>query len=908
MISRNSEKVWRRPLGVAKHGVRVIVLIATLIALAPQATGGSENVFVVDESVEPIFRQLQPFEDGKQRLVAVIEDTAGRQNEFVEDEVLVATESTDMLNAFLLRWQGKILASFPPKENGKSMRYLMRINPDSADINELERWTSTNKHDPQAHYRVSSKRGLRLLAAVMKEQVASQLKTSTDRAEYRANWLHYNDLITADNLDKYAWFEDIVDLNCAYLLREEIRLLRELFNNGPNAAMAEQRLLEQIPNERCAPPVSTFNLTNGLVFPEVEAGSSFAFILQPPANIPSGFSAEIVGAQGGFVAQPPWGGTLYGGSVYLNSDRSRLVLATQPTFSLPQCARSETFTVRLTHANGSSDFQVILPVRLQMPGIGVQSYYLRPGENYHIPLCAAGERGGMQWSWDPISGGAFPPPGLNLVTYADGDAALNGIPQVNNYQTQGDFRVQQGNKIDTLRAQIFVSFDFAPILGTACANHRVIPGVFFQCQLPRPIGYSSHTWSTASGSLPAGTSLVHRGSSWYVEGTVPFSISQCPLCTPVDTLGLYTVGFDLSVPGYTGVAATRQLTLDVGVPFRVWTQNMILRPSALPSIANTADDNEERTQMLLDRINALTFDLIALQEVFDEEQRDQLTLGYSKENYNLLWGPDESDINEESGLALIVKGNPSQDHYTRHVNLSFLHHQEFFANCDSDDCWANKGFSVSAVRMGSIARVWVINTHLQAGEYSDTRLQQLTQMMAYVSTLPADEPVLLLGDLNIVAGQQEYVDRMGDALSGWGDLTAGILGNPSIPLTSDKTRNAYSHFWDREYHIFEHELEDIALQSGTPACESVAPVNFKAACSPPIDHPSQQGHIDYILVRQGTTYNVVIDSARLEDGQRTTDLCRDQFQQQYSDAGHGNLRCYLSDHFGLSAELRLVKR
>jgi hypothetical protein len=40
--------------------------------------------------------------------------------------------------------------------------------------------------------------------------------------------------------------------------------------------------------------------------------------------------------------------------------------------------------------------------------------------------------------------------------------------------------------------------------------------------------------------------------------------------------------------------------------------------------------------MLLGRINAGTFDLIALQEVWDEEQRDQLSLGYSKENYNLV--------------------------------------------------------------------------------------------------------------------------------------------------------------------------------------------------------------------------------------------------------------------------------
>ena len=54
--------------------------------------------------------------------------------------------------------------------------------------------------------------------------------------------------------------QDIVDLNCAYLLREEIQLLRQIFNNGPGAAMAEQQLLEQTPNNRCVPPPPTFNL------------------------------------------------------------------------------------------------------------------------------------------------------------------------------------------------------------------------------------------------------------------------------------------------------------------------------------------------------------------------------------------------------------------------------------------------------------------------------------------------------------------------------------------------------------------------------------------------------------------------------------------------------------------------
>jgi hypothetical protein len=61
------------------------------------------------------------------------------------------------------------------------------------------------------------------------------------------------------------------------------------------------------------------------------------------------------------------------------------------------------------------------------------------------------------------------------------------------------------------------------------------------------------------------------------------------------------------------------------------------------------------------------------------------------------------------------------------------------------------------------------------------------------------------------------------------------------------------------------------------------------------------------MIRQGTDYRLVINSVRLEDTSPVPALCRDSFQPQFQDAGHGNLRCYLSDHFGLSAEIRHIK-
>ena len=62
------------------------------------------------------------------------------------------------------------------------------------------------------------------------------------------------------------------------------------------------------------------------------------------------------------------------------------------------------------------------------------------------------------------------------------------------------------------------------------------------------------------------------------------------------------------------------------------------------------------------------------------------------------------------------------------------------------------------------------------------------------------------------------------------------------------------------------------------------------------------------MIRQGTNYRLAMDSVQLEDSPRPTDLCRDRFQSQFRDTGHTNLVCYLSDHFGLSGNLRLIRR
>jgi endonuclease/exonuclease/phosphatase family metal-dependent hydrolase len=359
-------------------------------------------------------------------------------------------------------------------------------------------------------------------------------------------------------------------------------------------------------------------------------------------------------------------------------------------------------------------------------------------------------------------------------------------------------------------------------------------------------------------------------------------------------------------------------TCDVGIPLRVWTQNTILRPN-IPFVPNTGADNAERTQMILDRINAQTFDLIALQEVFDDDQRHQLATGISHEHYNLVWGPTQEShtlgitTTEESGLGLVVKARSPSPWDVRQLYLEQGHSSQVFAtDCEGDDCYAHKGFSVTRVYIGPLDYLYVVNTHLQAAydaddQYSATRQSQLTEIMDYFSDpYYATHPVLLLGDLNIVAGETGYTERFGGVLSGWEDPLTVAFNNPALPFTNDKTRNAYAHFWEGN-HLLEHVLQQIYRQSGEQACRQAAAALYldaDALCQGSIPHPTTQNRLDYILIRQGSDYQLVTESVPMEDTHRLTAMCRDEFPLQ----DHPSLRCYLADHFGLSATLRLVRR
>lgn len=865
----------------------------------------SPVTFAVDESLTPIKGDFLKLEDGESYPVASLTDDSGHQTDFLADTLWVATADPKVLDAFLQRWDGKVLADAKAAgEKDGLKRYRVRINPELAEVEHLTKYA--DHLAGSGHYRVSSKAGLQLLAAMTGELARGEVAVAVQ-------WVDSDDAVTPKTIAGLKPLQTALKINCGYALMTHLRLLRDIVEGGPRGQLAEQQLGGIVADmSDCAPPTPTFDLSaNGpLVLPAADAGEPLGpYILNPPSDVPQGFQAEIINAVGSFTSY-----SLYGGSVRLTSNGQQLGIATQPTFDLPRCARSETFTVRLSHGGNQWDFTVIQPVKLSIPGN--HTYSLVPGSNVNIQLCAAGEPGAMNWQWIADSGDPFPANGMSTVQEdAVGNASITGIANETNYLTRGRLQVQQNGTSVSAPASIRIRPDFYEELEPCPPVAYLAPGEAFHCELPRPIGYESYTWSHLAGTLPPGLHLVPRNIRWYVEGTVAQATTTS---TPV---GEYAATFRLQ--GNSLTLGSQELLFNIGVPFNAWSQNMIMRPNN-PFVPNTGDDNEERTDMLVSRINAGTYDIIGLQEFFDDDQRDQLALGLDWQQYDLLWGPtDERGLfGEESGVGLVINDNLGGSGGAI-PNGQNGHYTEKFDDCEGTfaDCLAYKGFSVTQVYLNPTDYIFVVNTHLQAGydfpeQHASVRISQLTQIMDYLSDpVFASHPVLFLGDLNIAAGNNEYNQRRNDLLQGWQDVTtlaAGVNG-PAQPFTNDKRTNAYGHFWSSHDvpgpldvpHTMIHALEEIARSQGVSACTALLSAwNLPTSvCNFTFPHPGDQNRLDYILIRQGNQFRLTVQGVEMIDTSPTTALCRNDFYLR----AHGGMNCYFSDHYGLAANLRLER-
>jgi endonuclease/exonuclease/phosphatase family metal-dependent hydrolase len=171
-----------------------------------------------------------------------------------------------------------------------------------------------------------------------------------------------------------------------------------------------------------------------------------------------------------------------------------------------------------------------------------------------------------------------------------------------------------------------------------------------------------------------------------------------------------------------------------------------------------------RAREIARRINAEGYDIIVLNEMFDNEDRELLinalrrqwatagkqlySYGPPDENHSLLGINLGKDLDEDGGVVIV-------SHFPIEPRQA---HMLVFKDSTGEDSLANKGVLHVRLRRGNEC-IDVFATHLQAGkgDADAVRLKQLAQIRDFVRTHSDPRiPVLLLGDMNIRSSAPDY--------------------------------------------------------------------------------------------------------------------------------------------------------
>lgn len=139
---------------------------------------------VVDPGVEPAISEVEGLRDGDSaRPVGRITGSDGT-SDVVLDELIVSTATDEELQAFLARWSGEVLDSFPAADDGVT-DYLVRIDPSTADISNVAGdLASFEAHEDM---QVSDEATLRLLAILAAETARHGTMVSLNPLEVGAD-------------------------------------------------------------------------------------------------------------------------------------------------------------------------------------------------------------------------------------------------------------------------------------------------------------------------------------------------------------------------------------------------------------------------------------------------------------------------------------------------------------------------------------------------------------------------------------------------------------------------------------------------------------------------------------------------------------------------------------------------
>lgn len=216
------------------------------------------------------------------------------------------------------------------------------------------------------------------------------------------------------------------------------------------------------------------------------------------------------------------------------------------------------------------------------------------------------------------------------------------------------------------------------------------------------------------------------------------------------------------------------------------TFNVQMLPWLADALKATTNDAPERADQVAAALFALPVterpDVVAFNEVFDEDGRHRLMKRLSEQWPHVIEKIDDGGVLEDSGLMLFSR-IPLLPLKTGGVLL-----KRFYEVAVDDDAKANKGVGVIQVPSpdGLALPTTIAFTHLQASydsedQYRDIRRKQIETIGGALKELIGDEPhlwerTIVMGDLNIRGDSDALTDE-------WAEVFA--------KQTTDLTRRVY---------------------------------------------------------------------------------------------------------------------
>jgi len=160
------------PRSIVLSGALLFIAVAILLTACPSTQVPTPSTITIDPGLVPRVPSLPPLGDGEPRPLGTLTDDSGVQVDFVQNELVIVSDDQTAVNAFVTRWQGKVLKSIDPAAFGLSNLkplHLIRVNTASADTSKLIGDLQTIDPNSRSDLKVSSQEGVKLLAAASRE-------------------------------------------------------------------------------------------------------------------------------------------------------------------------------------------------------------------------------------------------------------------------------------------------------------------------------------------------------------------------------------------------------------------------------------------------------------------------------------------------------------------------------------------------------------------------------------------------------------------------------------------------------------------------------------------------------------------------------------------------------------------